>query len=134
MNRSPAAPPVRGCASTPTPSSAYASCTGRARSAPSWWSPTSRCRTAGLHTVRFGPGDPGHGRPDALLDGESWPRLSARLAPALAARVGAVLADALTMGEHRTDDETYTGLDADLVVEVLAGSGGHGPVTVVRIR
>ncbi|MEV3898371.1 hypothetical protein [Streptomyces anulatus] len=29
---------------------------------------------------------------------------------------------------------TYTGLDTDLVVEVLAGSGGHGTVTVVRIR
>lgn len=69
-----------------------------------------------------------------LLDGESWPRLSARLVPGLAARVGAVLADAPTMGEHRTDDETYFGLDAGLVVEVLAGSGGHGTVTVVRIR
>ncbi|MDQ0701197.1 ribosomal protein S28E/S33 [Streptomyces sp. W4I9-2] len=38
------------------------------------------------------------------------------------------------MGEHRTDVETYTGLDAGLVVEVLAGSGRHGTVTVVRIR
>ncbi|MEU5234890.1 hypothetical protein AB0G82_37465 [Streptomyces anulatus] len=60
--------------------------------------------------------------------------LSAHLAPGLAARVGAALADAPTPGEHRTDDETYTGLDTDLVVEVLAGSGGHGTVTVVRIR
>ncbi|MDX3488480.1 hypothetical protein [Streptomyces sp. ID05-18] len=61
--------------------------------------------------------------------------LSARLAaPGLASRVGAVLADAPAMGEHRTDVETYTGLDAGLVVEVLAGSGRHGTVTVVRIR
>ncbi|MGQ4412639.1 hypothetical protein ACN6K8_004817 [[Kitasatospora] papulosa] len=30
--------------------------------------------------------------------------------------------------------EPYTGLDADLVVEVLSGSGRHGTLTVVRIR
>ncbi|WP_399554291.1 hypothetical protein [Streptomyces anulatus] len=37
-------------------------------------------------------------------------------------------------GEHRTDVESHSGLDAVLVVEVLAGSGGHGTLTVVRIR
>ncbi|MFD5211589.1 hypothetical protein ACFWNF_32230 [Streptomyces anulatus] len=56
-----------------------------------------------------------------LLDGESRPRLSARLAPALAARVGAALADAPTAGEHRTDDETYTGLDTDLGLRCWPG-------------
>ncbi|MCX4486346.1 hypothetical protein OG890_20700 [Streptomyces anulatus] len=43
--------------------------------------------------------------------------------PALAARIGAPLADAPATGEHNTGDETYTSLDSGLVVEVLAGSG-----------
>ncbi|MFE9701534.1 ATP-dependent DNA ligase [Streptomyces sp. NPDC006270] len=69
-----------------------------------------------------------------FLDGESRPRLSDRLAPALATRISAALADAPTTGERRTDDETYIGLDTGMVVEVLAGSCRHGTLTVVRIR
>ncbi|MEU5289388.1 hypothetical protein AB0G97_36130 [Streptomyces sp. NPDC020755] len=61
-----------------------------------------------------------------LLPGTRRPRLSATLAPALAARLGAALADATATGERRTGDETYTALDTELVVEVLAGSGRHG--------
>ncbi|MEU8701677.1 DNA ligase [Streptomyces sp. NPDC048680] len=68
-----------------------------------------------------------------LLPAATRPQLSARLAPALAARIGAALADAPATGEHRTGDDTYTALDTELVVEVLAGSGRHGTLTVVRI-
>ncbi|MER6611178.1 hypothetical protein ABT282_36195 [Streptomyces sp. NPDC000927] len=45
-------------------------------------------------------------------------RLSARLDPVLAARVSAVL----------------VGVETGLVVEVLAGSGRHGTLTVTRMR
>lgn len=62
------------------------------------------------------------------------PRLSARLEPVLAARIGAALADAPTTGERRAHGEPYTGLDSDVVVEILAGTGRHGTLTVVRIR
>ncbi|MEU8772030.1 hypothetical protein AB0C94_34450 [Streptomyces griseus] len=67
--------------------------------------------------------------------GESWPRLSTPLAPALAARLGVLLADAPQTGERRTDaGETYTALTTELVVEVLAGTGRHGTLNVVRAR
>ncbi|MGW4253362.1 ATP-dependent DNA ligase [Streptomyces californicus] len=70
-----------------------------------------------------------------LIDGQEGPRLSAPLAPALAARIGAALTTAPATGEESAPDgETYTALDADLVVEVLAGSGRHGTLTVVRTR
>ncbi|MEW2313447.1 hypothetical protein AB0918_33220 [Streptomyces sp. NPDC006864] len=70
-----------------------------------------------------------------LPDAESRPRLSAPLDTALAARLGVLLADAPTTGEHRaTSGETYTGLDTGLVVEVLAGTGRHGTLSVVRAR
>ncbi|WP_435886764.1 ATP-dependent DNA ligase [Streptomyces microflavus] len=69
-----------------------------------------------------------------LLPGTSRPRRSATLPPALAARLGAALADTPAAGEGRAGDETYTALDTELVVEVLAGSGRHGTLTVVRIR
>lgn len=70
-----------------------------------------------------------------LPDAESRPRLSAPLDPALAARLGALLADATATGEHRTaTGETYTGLVTGLVVEVLAGTGRHGTLNVVRAR
>ncbi|MFI5727076.1 hypothetical protein [Streptomyces cyaneofuscatus] len=77
------------------------------------------------------------GRPRALallLPGSTRPRLSARLAPALAARIGAALAAVPATGEHRAGDETYTALSTELLVEVLAGSGRHGTLTVARIR
>ncbi|MDX3186230.1 hypothetical protein PV334_33895 [Streptomyces sp. ME02-7008A-1] len=71
----------------------------------------------------------------ALLPaGAARPRLSARLDPVLAARVGTALLDAPTTRERRSQGEPYTGLDTDLVVEVLSGSGRHGTLTVVRIR
>ncbi|MFD3820236.1 hypothetical protein ACFWRZ_34685 [Streptomyces rubiginosohelvolus] len=72
----------------------------------------------------------------ALLPaGESRPRLSAPLDPVLAARLGAFLADAPVEGEHLADaGETYTALATELVVEVLAGTGRHGTLSVVRAR
>ncbi|MFJ3940811.1 ATP-dependent DNA ligase [Streptomyces parvus] len=58
---------------------------------------------------------------------EGRPRLSAPLDAVLAARLGALLADAPATGEHRVETgETYTGLVTELVVEVLAGTGRHG--------
>ncbi|MEU3433138.1 hypothetical protein [Streptomyces sp. NPDC006863] len=69
-----------------------------------------------------------------LLPGASRPRLSARLDSVLATRVGEALAGAPVMGQRRTGEETYTVLDTDLVVEVLAGTGRHGTLTVTRIR
>ncbi|WP_331735647.1 hypothetical protein OG333_37205 (plasmid) [Streptomyces anulatus] len=72
----------------------------------------------------------------ALLPaGEERPRLSAPLDPALAARLGALLADATATGEHRSEaGETYTALVTGLVVEVRAGTGRHGTLSVVRAR
>ncbi|MET9208257.1 RNA ligase family protein [Streptomyces bacillaris] len=72
----------------------------------------------------------------ALLPaGEERPRLSAPLGPALAGRLGVLLADAPATGEQRTEaGETYTGLGTQLMVEVLAGTGRHGTLTVVRAR
>ena len=66
--------------------------------------------------------------------GEKWRRVSARLSPVLAERIGAVLAGAPLAGERRAAGEVYTVVETDLVVEVLAGSGRHGTVTVVRVR
>lgn len=61
--------------------------------------------------------------------------MSASLPPgALAARLGAALTDVSATGERRAGDDTDTALDTELVVEVLAGSGRHGTLTVVRIR
>ncbi|MER6499180.1 DNA ligase [Streptomyces sp. NPDC001455] len=61
-------------------------------------------------------------------------RLSARLDPVLAARVSAVLAGAETIGEQYAEGEPYTRVETGLVVEVLAGSGRHGTLTVTRMR
>lgn len=60
--------------------------------------------------------------------------MSGRLLPDLASRLGAALADAPATVERRAGDETYTALDTELVVEVLAGSGRHGTLTVVRMH
>ncbi|MET8188782.1 hypothetical protein ABZV15_23840 [Streptomyces sp. NPDC005246] len=67
-------------------------------------------------------------------DEDSQVRLSTRLEPVLAAHIGAALADAEVMGERRTEGETYTRIQTDVTVEVLAGSGRHGTLTVVRMR
>ncbi|MFF8422564.1 DNA ligase [Streptomyces sp. NPDC015680] len=61
-------------------------------------------------------------------------RVSARLEPVLAARVGEALSGAAVVGERRAEGEPYTRVETDLVVEVLAGSGRHGTLTVIRIR
>ncbi|MFD7615818.1 hypothetical protein [Streptomyces sp. NPDC059802] len=61
-------------------------------------------------------------------------RLSGRLEPVLAARIGAVLAGAEALGERRAGGEPYMRVQVDLVVEVLAGTGRHGTLTVVRVR
>ncbi|MET9771397.1 hypothetical protein [Streptomyces sp. NPDC006415] len=45
-----------------------------------------------------------------------------------------LLAGAPTTGEHRAEGETYAGLATGLVVEVLAGTGRHGTLSVVRAR
>ncbi|MCX5506090.1 hypothetical protein OG887_44775 (plasmid) [Streptomyces sp. NBC_00053] len=60
--------------------------------------------------------------------------MSARLEPVLAARVGEVLDGAAVVGERRAEGEPYTRVETDLVVEVLAGSGRHGTLTVIRMR
>nr|WP_203633119.1 DNA ligase [Streptomyces halstedii] len=61
-------------------------------------------------------------------------RLSARLEPVLARCVADTLATASSGGERQADGETYTRIDTDLVVEVLAGTGRHGTLTVIRVR
>ncbi|MFJ6316122.1 DNA ligase [Streptomyces californicus] len=61
-------------------------------------------------------------------------RLSARLDPVLAGRIADALTAAETLGERRADGETYTRIESDLTVEVLAGSGRHGTLTVTRMR
>lgn len=66
--------------------------------------------------------------------GEDRVKVSARLTPVLAERVGAILAASPATGERRAGDETYTAVDSDLEVEVLAGSGRHGTLTVIRTR
>ncbi|OKI41304.1 hypothetical protein A6A29_38235 [Streptomyces sp. TSRI0281] len=66
--------------------------------------------------------------------GEGGVRLSARLAAGLAARIGRELAGAGETGGGVVEGEAYTGLAAALVVEVLAGAGRHGVLTVTRIR
>ncbi|MFJ8620226.1 DNA ligase [Streptomyces clavifer] len=66
--------------------------------------------------------------------GTARPCLSARIDPVLAARIGTALINAPATGQRRTRGEPYTGLETDLVVEVLAGTGRHGTLTVVRIR
>ncbi|MGW3737239.1 ATP-dependent DNA ligase [Streptomyces sp. NPDC005148] len=67
-------------------------------------------------------------------DEDSQVRLSARLEPVLAAHIGAAVPDAEVVGERRAEGETYTRIQTDLMVEVLAGSGRHGTLTVVRMR
>ncbi|WP_327248528.1 hypothetical protein [Streptomyces sp. NBC_01320] len=44
------------------------------------------------------------------------------------------LAGAEVMGERRAEGETYTRIQTDLTVEILAGSSRHGTLTVVRMR
>ncbi|MGW1409412.1 ATP-dependent DNA ligase [Streptomyces sp. NPDC002403] len=61
-------------------------------------------------------------------------RVSARLEPVLAARIGVVLAAAEVLGERQAGGEPFTRVETDLVVEVLAGTGRHGTLTVVRMR
>ncbi|MFI5649876.1 DNA ligase [Streptomyces anulatus] len=61
-------------------------------------------------------------------------RLSARLDPVLAGRIADALTAAEMLGERRAEGETYTRVDSDLTVEVLAGSGRHGTLTVTRMR
>ncbi|MEU4507309.1 hypothetical protein [Streptomyces sp. NPDC024089] len=45
-----------------------------------------------------------------------------------------VLSGAAVVGERRAEGEPYTRVETDLVVEVLAGSGQHGTLTVTRMR
>ncbi|MFE7268287.1 hypothetical protein ACFU9B_40865 [Streptomyces sp. NPDC057592] len=43
------------------------------------------------------------------------------------------MSGAAVVGERRAEGEPYTRVETDLVVEVLAGSGRHGTLTVVRM-
>ncbi|WP_093897877.1 hypothetical protein [Streptomyces sp. Ncost-T10-10d] len=61
-------------------------------------------------------------------------RVSARLNPVLAVRIGEALGGAVAVGERQSGGEPYARVETDLVVEVLAGSGRHGPLTVTRMR
>ncbi|MFE7795634.1 hypothetical protein [Streptomyces sp. NPDC057460] len=67
-------------------------------------------------------------------DEDSQVRLSARLEPILATHIGAALTDAEVIGERRAEGETYTRVQTDVTVDILAGSGRHGTLTVVRMR
>ncbi|MEU9623874.1 hypothetical protein [Streptomyces sp. NPDC048155] len=60
--------------------------------------------------------------------------MSSRLEPVLAVRVGEALGGATAVGERQAGGESYTRVETDLVVEVLAGSGRHGTLTVTRMR
>ncbi|WP_406415223.1 hypothetical protein OH809_43590 [Streptomyces sp. NBC_00873] len=59
-------------------------------------------------------------------EGESTPRLSARIGPVLSVRIGAALGEADVLGPAEAEGEPYTRLDTSLVVEVLAGAGRQG--------
>lgn len=61
-------------------------------------------------------------------------RLTTRLDPVLAGRIGEALTAAEVVGERRAEGETYTRVESDLTVEVLAASGRHGTLTVTRMR
>ncbi|MFB7216481.1 hypothetical protein [Streptomyces sp. NPDC056255] len=41
---------------------------------------------------------------------------------------------AAVVGERRAEGEPYTRVETRLVVEVLAGSGRHGALIVIRMR
>ncbi|WP_228994364.1 DNA ligase [Streptomyces sp. DH8] len=82
------------------------------------------------------------GRPRRLalepLEGEGTTagrvRLSGPLAASLAVQVGRVIAVLPDGSRDRTEKESYVRVNTGLVVEVLAGSGRHGTLTVVRAR
>lgn len=61
-------------------------------------------------------------------------RLSGPLAAGVAVPVGRVIARLPDGGRARAEGESYVRVDTGLVVEVLAGSGRHGTLTVVRVR
>lgn len=61
-------------------------------------------------------------------------RVSTRLKPVLAVQVGEALGGATVVGERRAGGELYMRVETNLVVEVLAGSGRHGTLAVVRMR
>ncbi|MFD8469060.1 hypothetical protein ACFV10_28630 [Streptomyces cyaneofuscatus] len=61
-------------------------------------------------------------------------RLSGPLAAGLAAQIGRAIAGLPDAGRASAEGEPYVRADTGVVVEVLAGSGRHGTLTVVRIR
>ncbi|MFB8034196.1 hypothetical protein ACFC5Z_14855 [Streptomyces sp. NPDC056004] len=85
---------------------------------------------AGVHRPRLRP----HHLVLAVGDEGGPARVSARLEPVLAARVGEALSGAAVVGERRAEGEPYTRVETDLVVEVLAGSGRHGNGVVADDR
>ncbi|MFE4535657.1 DNA ligase [Streptomyces scopuliridis] len=66
------------------------------------------------------------------LEGEV--RMTSRLDPVVAARIGAVLAGVSELGPATVGDERYTAVEASVVVEVLVGTGRHALLTVTRMR
>lgn len=61
-------------------------------------------------------------------------RVSARLEPVLATRVGEALSGAVVVGERTAGGEPYTRVETDLVVGCWPGRAGDGTLTVVRMR
>lgn len=61
-------------------------------------------------------------------------RLTTRLDPVVAARIGAVLAGVSELGPATVGEERHTAVEASLVVEVLVGTGRHTLLTVTRMR
>ncbi|WP_327241127.1 hypothetical protein [Streptomyces sp. NBC_01320] len=52
----------------------------------------------------------------------------------LSVRIGAAVAEAGVLGQAEAGGESSTRLDTGLVVEVLAGAGRHGTLTITRIH
>ncbi|MGW7708236.1 ATP-dependent DNA ligase [Streptomyces sp. NPDC054771] len=70
-----------------------------------------------------------------VLTDDDRPRVSARLDTRLSAQLGTLLADATATGPAVAHGgERFTGLTTGVIVEVLAGTGRHGTLTVARVR
>ncbi|MGW9122343.1 ATP-dependent DNA ligase [Streptomyces sp. NPDC055663] len=100
-----------------------------------WWLKVRHADTVDALVLGFtGPRLRPHHLVLAVGDEGGPARVSARLEPVLAARVGEALSGAVVVGERRAEGEPYTRVETDLVVEVLAGSGRHGTLIVTRMR
>lgn len=64
----------------------------------------------------------------------SYEALSGPLAAGVAVHVGRVIAGLPDDANAHAEGEMHVRVDTGLVVEVLAGSGRHGTLTIVRVR